>query len=301
VCHDAAIVHYDGDLWDRMEHDLTNEWLRGVWGSGADDVYAVGDNGTILHYDGSAWSKMNSRTLEHLYGVWGTSRENIYAVGAAGTILHYNGVIWSDILESAPPDDLHTIWGTSADDIYVAGGNGTILHYDGLDWLPMESHTDAWILSLWGTTDNIYAVGGYFDGVGKWLNPDSWNGGVILHYDGMLWSEIKTDIPDRLFSIWGSSGDDIYAVGAFATILHYSDTTGDGSCILTNLYGEHSEKVTLMRLFRDTKLTKTFIGRIAVKAYYSISPLMVNTVGENDGVKGVLKNLIDTILPWCIE
>ena len=161
----------------------------------------------FLHYDGSVWSKMNSMTIEHLYAVWGTFWGEYLCSGSCwyhpSLSMEY---IWSDALESGPPDDLRAIWGRGSDDIYVAGGNGTILHYDGSDWLPMESQTDAWILGLWGTSDNnIYGVGGYFDGVGKWLDPDAWNGGVILHYDGMLWSEIKPDIPQRLFSIWGSS------------------------------------------------------------------------------------------------
>src|SRR5580698_8942367 len=29
---------------------------RGIWGSGPDDIWAVGDKGTIAHFDGHAWS-----------------------------------------------------------------------------------------------------------------------------------------------------------------------------------------------------------------------------------------------------
>ena len=37
-------------------------------GSG-DDVWAVGDVGTILHWDGQAWSNIPSGTNAHLHGV----------------------------------------------------------------------------------------------------------------------------------------------------------------------------------------------------------------------------------------
>jgi hypothetical protein len=280
----------------------TENWLKGVWGSSATDVYAVGENGTILHYGGSEWSKMNSMTIEHLYAVWGTSGANIYAVGAAGTILHFNGVLWSDEIQSGTTNNLRAIWGSGTNDIYVVGDKGTILHYDGSNWSSMDSGTTAWLLGVWGTSDkNLYAVGGYYDGEGIWFDLNSWDGGAILHYDGTNWSEIQGDISYRLTSIWGTSASNIYTVGAQATILHYTDGGGDGTCLIENLYGEYSDKAARVRIFRDKRLAKTLGGRLAINAYYSLSPLMVKIIGYNDGVKRVLKSLIDTILPLCAE
>jgi hypothetical protein len=48
--------------WSAMESGTTYE-LRGVWGSAADDVIAVGIGGVIRHYDGNAegsWSSMEN-------------------------------------------------------------------------------------------------------------------------------------------------------------------------------------------------------------------------------------------------
>jgi len=48
--------------WTAMESGTTYE-LRGVWGSSAADVYAVGIGGVILNYDGNAehiWSRMQN-------------------------------------------------------------------------------------------------------------------------------------------------------------------------------------------------------------------------------------------------
>ena len=36
----------------------TEKWLKGVWGTSATDVYAVGYDGTIINYDGFTWSDM---------------------------------------------------------------------------------------------------------------------------------------------------------------------------------------------------------------------------------------------------
>ena len=45
--------------------------------------------------------------------------------------------------------------------------------------------------------------------------------GTILHFDGAVWSEMSSGTSNTLKDIWGSSEDDVYAVGANGTILHY--------------------------------------------------------------------------------
>lgn len=74
---------------EQDEYCDTEGWLQDVWGSSGNDVFAVGDNGTILHYDGTQWRQMNSGTSETLYDVWGVSGSDVFAVGTGGTILHY--------------------------------------------------------------------------------------------------------------------------------------------------------------------------------------------------------------------
>ena len=61
--------------------------LRGLWVSGASDVWAVGQAGTILHWDGSAWTSVPSGTTNGLLGVWGSGASDVWAVGERGAIL----------------------------------------------------------------------------------------------------------------------------------------------------------------------------------------------------------------------
>ena len=56
----GQILHYDGQGWSAMRSGEYENTLKGIWGSGPGDVYAVGEMGTILHYDGSKWSPMES-------------------------------------------------------------------------------------------------------------------------------------------------------------------------------------------------------------------------------------------------
>jgi hypothetical protein len=280
-----------------MEHDIEpREFLKGVWGSSETDVFAVGENGMILHYDGVEWTKMKSPTTEHLYGVWGSSETDVFAVGENGMILHYDGFTWSADVESGTNAGLRAIWGTGSNDIYSVGDSGTILHYDGGSWSGSESNSTAWLLGLWGTSDtNVYAVGGFYDGVGGWFHPDSWSGGVILHYDGTVWSEIKTDIDNRLFSIWGSSESDIYTVGAQATILHYGEPVDGEICFFENLYEDNADKLESLRKFRDGVLSTTLQGKLAIGAYYTLSPYLVKMI-KNEYLRTKVKKSIEVFL-----
>jgi hypothetical protein len=113
----------------------TTEHLRGIWGSCARDIFAVGDNGTVLHYDGSTWSHMISGTTEWLNAIWGNSPTDVFAVGGSGVILHYDGSIWSET-DLGTKEGYLSVWGTSGMDVFVGGNCGSILHYDGNAWSP---------------------------------------------------------------------------------------------------------------------------------------------------------------------
>jgi len=77
----------------REQSDLSIA-LRRV-GSGPNDVWAVGWDGTILHFDGAAWSSMPSGTTDPLQAVRGTAANDVWIVGQGGSILHWDGATWS--------------------------------------------------------------------------------------------------------------------------------------------------------------------------------------------------------------
>jgi hypothetical protein len=67
--------------------------LRGVFGFGPDDVWAVGDESTILHWDGKSWTKLATpfdgvRLKPRLLGVWGSSKGDVWIVGG-GVVIHF--------------------------------------------------------------------------------------------------------------------------------------------------------------------------------------------------------------------
>src|ERR1044071_6667232 len=70
---------------------------RTVWAASAEDVFAVGDGGTILRRNNDTWTAMTSGTTVKLRGVWGTSSWDVWATGLSGTILHFDGTSWSPV------------------------------------------------------------------------------------------------------------------------------------------------------------------------------------------------------------
>jgi len=76
--------------------------LNAVWGSSPEDVWAVGDRGTIVHWDGTKWEK-EQLYLSSDFRFWdihGTGSNDIYAVGNIENveyiIYEYNGEHWKN-------------------------------------------------------------------------------------------------------------------------------------------------------------------------------------------------------------
>ncbi len=78
--------------------------LTSVWGSSANDVWAVGAHGTVLHYDGTAWKKADVATANGglvytLRSVWLERPDDVWIVdgttqsGGGGILRHSSG--WS--------------------------------------------------------------------------------------------------------------------------------------------------------------------------------------------------------------
>ncbi|MFH1853675.1 MAG: hypothetical protein ABIA75_15165, partial [Candidatus Neomarinimicrobiota bacterium] len=71
-----------------------------IWASGPDDVFFVSDGGQINHWNGSNFERMETPTTSRLADIWGTGSDNVWAVGfdvsdGSTTLIHYNGSNWS--------------------------------------------------------------------------------------------------------------------------------------------------------------------------------------------------------------
>lgn len=176
--YQSIILHYDGTNWTAMETDA-EETLHDIYASGEDDIYAVGNDGTILHYDGLSWNCLESPVTRDLKSIFKVDGDNIYAVGNCGTILcSVDGITWNE-MESNSEKNLWSVWGSSKSDIYAVGIEGTILHYDGSAWseLAMNIDVNESLYNIDGLSENDVFVTG--------------KSGTALHFNGSWWEDIS--------------------------------------------------------------------------------------------------------------
>jgi hypothetical protein len=123
----------------------------GVWGSGPNDVYAVGQrpgSGSssllfVSHFNGNVWSDITSSldpqgTMPSLYAIWGSDSSHVWVVGDGtangGTMLFWNGSTWAAKAAGAsgPFEASFAIWGSGPNDLWVIGIG--VYHYNGNSW-----------------------------------------------------------------------------------------------------------------------------------------------------------------------
>jgi len=119
--------------WTQVDSKAT-AILRGIWGSSANDVWVVGDTGTIRHFGPNATEAeiVESRTRSNLNAVWGSGPNDIWIVGDNGTILHFDGTSWSESVAAfsvgQKKPHLYGVWGSGSDDVWIVG-NDIALHH----------------------------------------------------------------------------------------------------------------------------------------------------------------------------
>jgi len=202
--------------WQPAFDASASGWLLSTWGPAADDVWVVGGTesvGLARHFDGKQWADVDVGVAVPLLNwVFGFGPDDVTLVGNAGTVLHLEGGSW--VQQPTPTDqNLWGVWGASPDDLWSVGGSGkkdgdaTILHFDGSSWQSVTVPTlqkagvNAFF-KVWGTSaTNVYVVG---------------QKGAVLHFDGSTWKEELVGASDDLIALWGTTPDDIVAVGGRA-------------------------------------------------------------------------------------
>jgi hypothetical protein len=150
-------------------------WHNAMGGSGPDNIFAVGERGSITHWDGTDWRIMDSGTKEPLYGIWTNRPDHAYAAGMHETLLQYDGQSWTQV-DVQGVEGFNGVWGSDEDDVHVAGKNGLLAHYDGNAWTTIDT----------GSTETLKRISG--------TGPeDIWvteNDGGLLHFDGSAWQAL---------------------------------------------------------------------------------------------------------------
>lgn len=214
--------------------------LTAVWGSGKNDVWAVGSGGTIAHWDGSAWKQTPTGVKNTLRAVWGTGPTDVWVVSMTDTILHTSGfsggsAVWERVpgaTDEYEATSALSIWGTPGGEVRIGARTRFVWDPDtseltGFDQYTLKKDGDggiAWapapgegnVLGFWGSATDLWLIADNSE-------RNGWEKGVTRHGivakgDGLEWKSVDSQSTVRLEGIWGSSHDDIWAVGDKGTI-----------------------------------------------------------------------------------
>jgi hypothetical protein len=202
----GVLAHWDGASWGTWDGSRWITWGPGgpanagpaggpgsgsfesVWGSGPDDVYAVG----------SGWDPN----------------------GHGGLMSHWNGQSWFQVADPVlqTTSNMTSVWGTGPGDVFVAGEvpdpvpnadgyptyHHVIFHWDGSRWSNVFTPESAVFYGFAGSGRNdVFAVGVSSDG--------SAPGGATAHWDGTSWSMVAP-APEPLAAAWAGGGE-VLALG----------------------------------------------------------------------------------------
>jgi len=160
-----------------------------------------------------------------------------------------HNIVWTIDTLGQPGDLLYDIWGLDENNVYAVGGvhiNGEvsgIIKWDGIKWNLFTSF-DGIKQGIFGfDNDKIFVVGEFS------------NRGVVGIWDGISWTQFRSeyflskgDTVYPLRSVWGSSPDDVWAVGAQGTIVHWDGSEWEKiqsptSMYLIDIYGTSSRNI----------------------------------------------------------
>lgn len=226
--------------------------LLDVWGSSANDVWAVGSGGTVIHWDGAAWKSVPVASKDTLRGVGGSSANDVWIVSSLNVILHgsgfKNGAATFALQPPIHPHDPTNFTGALVTNVWSAGPGATFVGGPATRTWPEDSIwrarpvTDAgaeadppppaWEAAstycqvrpcqaanaIWGTSASDLWVVGENGGLRRSKGPVGDGGGAEQ------WTTVKTTLTlAELRGIWGSSASDVWIVGDAGTIRHWSN------------------------------------------------------------------------------
>jgi len=183
--------------------------LNASWGLTSNDMFFVGNSGSIYHYNGTKFDTMTSNTKKDLSSVWGTSHSDVWATGYNSStdesiLLHYDGTFWSEDIFSTSGKvkqyGIGTVWAcdSSGHSIAVIAGTKVFHKTDNGPWRPDTSDLGnglgggsyVGIGAFGGTATDIFAVGGW---------------GFVAHWNGKTWKKYSQFF-DYSNSDYGASG-----------------------------------------------------------------------------------------------
>jgi hypothetical protein len=175
----GTLLHWDGADWKVLETPFLVDY-NDVTGKEPSTLYIVGAEGAVLQMQEGEFEILVAGTSATLRSVFALDDQNIWAVGEYGTIMYSSGGLWARQTAFSGTDEdgnptpfegaLYGVWASSSNDAWAVGADGVTLHFDGGAWNLVEQKSGLTLRAVngWGE-DDVLAAGtvgnlNYFDG-----------------------------------------------------------------------------------------------------------------------------------------
>jgi hypothetical protein len=175
----------DGRLTIGFARDRLPSGLNDIWFASETDGWAIA--GTwLFRWDGSDWRLEGQRASAGLRRLWGSAPDDVWAVGDGGLTLHWNGQTWSESYRVGEP--------LSFEGRFAPGAPPKVRELSGIGD----------IRAVWSRgPDDVWAVG---------------TNGLVLHFDGELWTRQPTDTKETFIAVHGA-GRTVWVAGSSGTLV----------------------------------------------------------------------------------
>lgn len=202
------LLRYDGTGWTETSAGISDD-LNAIDGVAEDEIWAVGELGSVVRYDGSTWTPVaNPPTTGALLGVYVRTSTDVWVVGEEGSAARYDGSSWTNATVPAG-GNLRGVYVPAQDEAWVAGGAGEVWRYDGSQWTAVDIGTTAALQGITGRSKNEIWTWG--------------TGGVIYRYDGADWTRMTAPEVTRIVDLYPLDNGQAYAVGAEGVLMSLTE------------------------------------------------------------------------------
>ncbi|MEA5459931.1 CFI-box-CTERM domain-containing protein [Arcicella sp. LKC2W] len=179
--------------------------------------------------------------------------------------------------------------------------NAAKSHYNKIDIQIRNNYTQQYVNNVSASAGIIYNFGNCltetFEDTFGTLASDAWKRGIKMHngYINLLQDKEFNKNIILQYSEKIKVYDSSYQTPTI-------DISSEGCYIATSIYGSYDcPEVWALRRFRDNTLARNWHGRLFVKTYYRISPILVRKFGETKWFKSIGRKQLDKFVVKLFE
>ncbi len=204
---DGLVYRDAGSGWAAAATAAQDAWSD-LDGRGADDVWVVGQNGTVLHFDGTTFGLAGKVPgAGRAVAVFG---EDGVAVGGESGAFAWDGAQWTP-LPLPEVFEVHAMAGGPDGSLWVAGSGGKIYRGPGIEgpFVSASLPSAATVEALWADEEGTWAAGSF---------------GSLWHRTAGAgkWTPIATGTTRTVRALWRSASGVLYAAGDRGLVLAVS-------------------------------------------------------------------------------